>query len=128
MPAYKYINNIAVFVEYVSSDENPMPIITTHSGYIESKLYDLQQESNCVVKSIDIEDVSNINDIELYIRASRDNERLDVWTNWNRIYLTDSLQIANYISFTNTRFLQYKILVKNRSGYIKFKSIDVEIK
>lgn len=128
MPAYRYINNITVFVEYICSDDNPMPIITTQTGYIESKIYDLQQESNCVVKSIDIEDVSNINDIEIYIRASKDNERLDIWSNWERIHIDDKLKLINTINFTNARFLQYKILIKNRSGYVKFKSIDIELK
>ncbi len=128
IPAYKYINNITVFVEYFSTDDNPMPIITSQSGYIESKIYDLQQESSCIVKSIDIQDISNINDIDIYIRASKDNERLDVWSNWKKININDNLKIANTINFLNTRFLQYKIIVKNRSGYIKFKSIDVEIK
>ena len=128
MPMYKYINNITVFVEYFSTNENPMPIITTQTGYIESKIYDLQQESNCVVRSIDIEDISNINDIDIYIRSSRDSERLDVWSNWKKIQIDDGLNIINAVNFLNTRFLQYKIVIKNRSGYIKFKNIDVEIK
>ena len=128
MPAYKYINNIKVFVEYISSNENPMPIMTTQTGYIESRIYDLQQESTCIVKNIDIEEISNINDVELFIRATKDNERLDVWSDWRKISINDDLKIANNINFINTRFLQYKILIKNRLGYIKFKSIDVEIK
>lgn len=128
MPAYKYINNIKVFVEYTSSDENPMPIMTTQTGYIESRIYDLQQECTCVVKNIDIEDISNINDVDIFIRASKDNERLDVWSDWRKIGINDDLKITNNVNFINTRFLQYKILIKNRLGYIKFKSIDVEIK
>ena len=128
MPARKYINNITVFVEYTSSNENPLPIITKQTGYIESKIYDLQEVTNCTVKAIDIEDVSNINDIEIYIRSSKDNERLDVWSNWRQIYINENFRIANSINFTNTRFLQYKIIVKNRNAYVKFNSIDIEIK
>ena len=128
IPVYKYINNITIFVEYFSTNDNPMPITAAQTGYIESRVYDLQQESNCIVKSIDIQDISNINDIDIYIRASKDNERLDVWSNWRKININDDLKIINTINFLNTRFLQYKIIVKNRSGYIKFKSIDVEIK
>lgn len=128
MPARKYINNITIYIEYVSSNEHPLPIITKQSGYIESKIYDLQEVTNCIVKAIDIKDVSNINDIEIYIRSSRDNERLDVWSNWKRIYINEDFKITNSINFIDTRFLQYKIVVKNRNAYVKFKSIDVEIK
>ena len=40
MPANKYINNISIFAEYVSSNEDPLTILTKQSGYIESKIYD----------------------------------------------------------------------------------------
>ena len=42
--------------------------------------------------------------------------------------INDKLKLINTINFINARFLQYKILIKNRSGYVKFKSIDIELK
>ena len=128
IPAYKYINNITIFVDYFSTDDNPLKILTKQSGNIVSKIYDLQDNVNCRVKSIDIEDISNINDIDIYVRASRDDEFLDIWTDWNKIIINDDFKIINRVEFNNTRFLQYKIVVKTRKSFIKFKGINIEIK
>ena len=128
MPANKYINNISIFAEYVSSNEDPLSIITKQSGYIESKIYDLQELTNCFVKSIDIIDISNINDVSIQIRSSRDSERLDVWSNWREIKLNDNLKVSNVINFADIRFLQFKIVLKTRKAFIKLKGINIEIK
>ena len=128
IPSYRYIKDISIFAEYTSTDDNPLMIKTQQTGYIESKLYDLQEVVDCRIRSIDIEDISNINDIDIYIRASRDNEYLDVWTDWKKIAFDDFFKLTNVISFTNTRFLQYKIVVKTRDSFIKFKGITIEIK
>ena len=128
MPAYKYINNISIFAEYVSSNEDPLTIITKQSGYIESKIYDLQEATNCFVKSIDIIDISNINDVSIQIRSSKDSERLDVWSNWREIKLNEELKVSNTLNLDNIRFLQFKIVLKTRKAFIKLKGINIEIK
>jgi hypothetical protein len=97
------------------------------SGSIISKVYDLQEITDCRVRSIDLEDISNINDVRIQIRASRDTERLDVWTEWNEIKLNTNNKIANQIVFKDARFLQFKITLKNRDAYIKLKGINIEI-
>jgi hypothetical protein len=102
--------------------------LSNQSGYIESKIYDLQDEYNCLVKSIDISDISNINDVEIYIRSSRDNDRVDVWSDWTRISLDSNYKINKTINIYNSRFLQYKIVLKHRNAFIKFNGINVEIK
>ena len=128
MPSYKYIDCISIFAEYTSTNNDPLQIITKHSGYIESKIYDLQELTNCFVKSIDIEDIGNIKDVSIYIRSSRDVERLDVWDDWREIKFNEDYRIIKTIDFTNVRFLQIKIVLKNREAFIKLKGIDIEIK
>ena len=128
IPAYKYIKSIHIFAEYISTNEKPLPVLTKQTGFITSKIYDLQDIVNCRVKSIDIKDISNINDIEIYIRASKDHEFLDVWTDWRRIKFDNNFKITSNIDFNNARFLQYKVLVKTRNSFVNFKGITIEIK
>jgi hypothetical protein len=128
IPAYKLIDNISVFAEYISTDNNPLHLIAKRSGYIESKIYDLQDEYDCVVKSIDLLDISNINDVDIYIRSSRHADRLDIWNEWRLININTKYKITNSISFKNARFFQFKVVLKHRNAYIKFNGINIEIK
>ena len=127
IPANKIISNIEVFVEYKSSAENVLRLPIHESGYIESKIYDLQETLDYRLKDLGIEDISNINDIELYIRASRDIDKLEVWHNWQRIGIKDDLSLGRFIKFYDVRFMQLKIVLKTRKSYIKFKHLDVEV-
>jgi hypothetical protein len=128
MPPYRYIDNISIFAEYISSNEDPLKIVTKQSGYIESKIYDLQEITNCLVKSLDIIDISNINDVDIYIRGSRDEERLDIWSDWYKVQLDKSLKVSNNVTFNNTRYLQFKVVLKSRKAFIKLKGINIEIR
>jgi hypothetical protein len=128
MPAYKYIDDIAIFAEYTSTNNDPLRLVAKQSGYIESKIYDLQEVTNCFVKSIDINEVGNINDVNIYVRSSKDNERLDIWNSWREIKLNKELNITNKVEFINARFLQFKIVLKNRKAFINLKGINIEIK
>ena len=101
---------------------------TKNSGYIQSKIYDLQEKLTCSVKSIDIKDISNIKDVTIQVRCSRDAKRLDVWNGWKTIELTDDLKVKNEISFIDTRFLQFKIILKTRESYINMSGLNIEIK
>jgi hypothetical protein len=127
IPANKIITNIEVFVEYKSSKENMLRLPLHESGYIESKIYDLQETLDYRLKDLGIEDISNINDIELYIRASRDIDKLEVWHNWQRIGIKEDLTLGRYIKFYDVRFMQIKIVLKTRKSYIKFNHLDVEV-
>jgi hypothetical protein len=127
IPANKIITSIEVFVEYKSSKENMLRLPLHESGYIESKIYDLQETLDYRLKDLGIEDISNINDIELYIRASRDIDKLEVWHNWQRIGIKEDLTLGRYIKFYDVRFMQIKIFIKSRKAYIKFNHLDVEV-
>jgi hypothetical protein len=127
IPPNKVLNNIDVFVEYKSSAENPLKLPLHESGYIESKIYDLQETLDYRLKDLGIDDISNINDIELYIRASRDIEKLEIWHNWERIHIDENLKLKEYLKFYDVRFIQIKILLKTRQSFIKFNHLDVEV-
>ena len=127
IPKYKYINDICVLAEYFSTNDNPLTIQTKNSGHILSKVYDLQEKLNCSVKSIDIQEISNIKDVTIQIRCSRDASRLDVWNGWREIELTPDFKIKNKIDLINTRFLQFKIILKTRESSINMSGINIEI-
>lgn len=127
MPANKIIDNIHIFAEYKSTAENVLKLPLNESGYIITKIYDLQETLDYRLKDLGINDVSNINDIELYIRASRDIDKLEIWYDWQRVHIKDDLTLREYLKFYNVRFMQMKIVVKNRKAYIKFDHLDVEV-
>ena len=127
IPANKIINNIHLFAEYTSTAEHILKLPLNESGYIITKIYDLQETLDYRLKDLGIDDVSNINDIELYIRASRDIEKLEVWHDWQRIDINNNLSLANQLKFIDVRFMQLKILLKTRQTYIKFNHLDVEV-
>ena len=127
IPANKVINKFQVFVEYKSSAENLLKVPLHESGYIISKVYDLQDVLNYRLKDLGIDDISNINDIELYIRASRDIEKLEIWHDWQRIYIKDDLELRDYLKFYDVRYVQLKMLLKSRQAYIKFNHLDIEV-
>ena len=127
IPPLKHINKIEIYADYYAENDNPLSINVKQSGYILSKVYDLQELLDCRVKSLDLNEISNINDVSIQIRCSRDEEFLDVWSDWSEIKLTSDLKIEKPIAFKNTRFLQFKILLKNRDAFIKISGINIEI-
>ena len=127
IPTNKILDNFCIFAEYKSSKENPLKLPLHESGYIISKIYDLQDTLNYRLKDLGIDDISNINDVEIYVRASRDIDKIEIWHSWQRIYLKDDLSLKEYLKFFDVRFMQLKIVLKTRKSYIKFNHLDVEV-
>ena len=127
IPANKVISKFQVYVEYKSSADSLLKLPLHESGYIISKVYDLQDVLNYRLKDLGIDDISNINDIELYIRASRDIEKLEIWHDWQRIFINDDLTLRDYLKFYDVRYVQLKMLLKSRQSYIKFNHLDIEV-
>ena len=127
MPSNKILNNLFVYAEYKSSAENVLKLPLHESGYIVSKIYDLQETLDYRLKDLGIDDVSNINDIEIYVRASRDVDKLEIWHSWQQIQLNKDLSLKEYLIFNDIRYMQVKILLKTRQTYIKFNHLDVEV-
>ena len=79
IPENKYINNFSIYCEYKSSGNNAPKVSMPSSGYLISKIYDAQYSTDYRLRSINIEDISNINDVEIQIRSLKDEYSADVW-------------------------------------------------
>lgn len=127
IPSDKIINNISVFVEYKSDKQNAPKLFMPNTGELITKVYDAQDSLNYRVKSISIDEVSNINDIEISIRNSRDKYSADVWMDWKKLKINNKNQILNTVEFEDSRFYQIKIKVIGKDSFIKLKHIDLEV-
>ena len=78
MPEEKCINNFSIYCEYKSTKDNAPKVLMPSTGYLISKIYDAQYSTDYKLRSINIEDISNINDVEIQIRALRDEYSADV--------------------------------------------------
>ena len=121
IPKDKVVNNLTVYAEYKSDDKNVIKAETLNTGYLTSNIFDSQECLRYKISNIDVEDISDIKDIEISIRAAGDN--INVWTDWKAI----NLKGPNNITFNNARYFQIKILLKSKYAHIKFNSIDLEV-
>lgn len=127
IPKDKVVDNFALFAEYKSDGVNYPKAITPSSGSILSKVFDTQEARNYRTKAIKIDKVSNINDIEISVRAARDDYSADVWLPWQNVTIKDDFTIKTPAIFENARFFQIKILLKTNNAYVKFKYLDIEV-
>ena len=93
-----------------------------------TKVYDAQENLDYKVKSISIDDVSNMNDVEISIRASRDKYSADVWMDWKTLTINSKKQVVNTIEFEDSRFYQMKVKITGKDTYIKMNHLDLEVK
>ena len=127
MPEKKYINNFGIYIEYKSTEDNyPRALIPT-SGEIITKVYDTQYSNDYKIREIDIDTISNINDVEIYVQASKDDYSADIWQEWKRIELDTNYKIKNELIFKDTRFFRFKVLLKTSNANIKINNIDIEV-
>lgn len=128
IPADKIINNISVFVEYKSDKTNAPKLFMPNTGELITKVYDAQENLDYKVKSISIDEVSNMNDVEISIRASRDKYSADVWMDWKTLTINNKKQVVNTVEFEDARFYQMKIKIIGKDTYIKMNHLDLEVK
>ena len=127
IPEKKYINNFGIYIEYCSTEDNYPKLFTPTSGEIITKIYDTQYSNDYKIRDISIDSISNINDVEIYVQASRDDYSADVWQSWKKIELDSNLKIKNELRFNNTRFFRFKVLLKTSNASIKINNIDIEV-
>lgn len=127
IPKNKYIDNISIYAEYKSNKEHAPKAITPNTGSLISKVYDIQDNLDIIIKSIKLDDVSNINDIEVSIRAAKDDYSADVWMPWIKLELDENMKLKTYEKIEASRFIQVQILLKHKDAYVKFNNIDIEI-
>lgn len=121
IPKNKVVNNLAIYAEYKSEDNNIIKAETLNTGYLTSNIFDSQECLRYKLSNIDVEDISDLKDVEISIRAAGNN--INVWTDWQLIKLKE----ANNIAFNNARYFQIKILLKSKYAYVKFNNIDLEV-
>lgn len=135
MPSNKVINNIELFVEYLSDENNSPSDMTVLSGTYISKVLDTGYNERFLVKNINISDYnSSMNNYIFQIRASKENSERTVWTDWKTIELknghSDSGKdgnIQNRIVFDNYRYYQFRLVIKGENSEIKANYIDLEV-
>ena len=127
IPKNKVVDNYVLFAEYKSDGTNYPKALTPSSGELLSKVFDTQETANYRTKSIKIDKVSNINDVEISIRAARDEYSADVWLPWKTVELDNNLKIKTPAILESARFFQIRVKLKTKDAYIKFKYLDIEV-
>ena len=127
IPDNKYLNNLNIYAEYKSTEANAPKVITPSSGILVSKIYDTQNSTDYKIKDINISDISNINDVEIQVRAAREDYSADVWHPWETLKLNNRNILINECKFYNTRFFQVRVILKSSNAYVKIKNIDIEV-
>ena len=127
IPDNKYLNNLNIYAEYKSTESNAPKVVAPSSGILVSKIYDTQNSANYKIKDINISDISNINDVEIQVRAAREDYSADVWHPWQTLKLNNGNILINECKFYNTRFFQARVILKSSNAYVKIKNIDIEV-
>lgn len=127
MPDNKFLNNLNIYAEYKSTEANAPKILMPSSGALITKIYDAQYSTDYKIRDINIIDISNINDIEIQVRSSKEDYSADVWHPWKTLELKQDLTLKNELKFYDTRFFQIKVLLKTSNAFIKINNIDIEV-
>ena len=140
MPVHKVINNIELFVEYLSDEKNTPAEMPTISGTYISKVLDAQYNERFLIKSLDVESINkDISNYVFEVRASKENNQKTVWTEWKTIKLkpnyneTDNEDIIKHgnistrIVFSNYRYFQFRLTLKGQDALIKINHMDLEV-
>ena len=127
IPDNKYLNNLNIYAEYKSTEANAPKVVTPSSGILLSKIYDTQNSTNYKIRDINISDISNINDVEIQVRAAREDYSADVWHPWVTLKLNNKNILTEDCKFYNTRFFQVRVILKSSNAYVKIKNIDIEV-
>ena len=127
IPAGKILDNLILFAEYRSNKENLLMAPTCERGNFISCVFDAQENLSYKVKSISLKAISNINDVNLYIRASSDKYSADVWGDWKLLKFNADGKLINTVKWNSARFFQIKVAINNRNGYIDLDYIDLEV-
>lgn len=132
MPSNKVINSIELFIEYLSDDVYNPPEIPVISGSYISKVLDAQYNTRFLVKRLGYELTSPaINNVEFFVRASKENAENTVWTDWKQIkFAQDSngeYYLDSRIVFEDYRYFQFKVDLKGENTSVKIKNLDLEV-
>ena len=128
IPPNKVINNIEIFIEYLSNENSAPSKMEVTNGSYTSKVLDAQYNERYLVKSLSVE--NNSSDLGNYIfqiRASKENDEKTIWTSWKDVTLDSNHQIVDRITFIDYRYFQFRLLLKGENASIKINHIDLEV-
>lgn len=128
IPKGRVIDNIEVFSEYKATNDDAPKAFTVSNGYLESIIYDAQYNAKYRVRSLKLNGISNINDVDISIRAARDEYSSDVWLPYKKIEIDEEGNLlGSNIIFNKARFFQIKIQLKTKDAFVNIKNIDLEV-
>ena len=127
IPEKKYVSNFGIYAEYCSTKDNYPKLLMPSSGSLITKVIDTQFSNNYKIRDIDIEDISSISDVDIFVQCSRDSYSADVWHDWKKIEINSKLNVGKVLKFENTRFFRFKVLLKTGTSSVKINNIDIEV-
>ena len=136
IPENYIVDKIEILAEYKSDKNNAPKLSVPSTGSLISPVYDSQESLIYNIKNININDISNINDVEVYIRTMKEDNTSGVWSDWNELKLETKNNKAmlsdkqnNFtFEYTPVRFFQFKVVLKSKNAYVHLDSIDIEVK
>jgi hypothetical protein len=123
VPGGKVISNVAFYIEYKSTDVAAPAEIPVTNGSIVTKILDSHYDAKYHVKNINLDSISNPNEVVIQIRGARE----DVWTDWKDITFDAGQHMLSDIVFDNYRFFQLKVQLRSKDASVKINSIDLEV-
>lgn len=132
MPTNKVIDNIELFIEYLSDDSSSPSEVPVINGEYISKVLDARYNERFLVNNFvfDSED-TNIKNLTFFIRASKENTKDTVWTDWKEVIVPKDGsavgKVENRIVFDGYRYFQFKTVLKEENSSVKIKYIDLEV-
>lgn len=132
MPSNKVINNIELFIEYLSDANNNPPEVPVINGTYCSKILDAQYSTRYIIKNMGFElgnvDISNV---LFFVRATKENAENTVWTDWKLLKFIrnqeNKLVLDSRIVFEGYRYFQFKTVLKGANASVKIKNLDIEV-
>lgn len=140
MPSNKVINNIELFIEYLSNEVDTPSEMSVLSGAYVTKVLDTQYNERFLIKNLNIENINaNIKNYVFQVRASKENDEKTTWTDWKTISLKANYadtshpdiiangNILTRIVFDGYRYFQFRLIMKGEDTSIKLNYIDLEV-
>lgn len=132
MPSNKVINNIELFIEYLSDANNNPPEVPVINGNYYSKILDAQYNARYLIKDMNFElgnvDISNV---LFFVRATKENSENTVWTDWKLLKFIrneeNNLVLDSRIVFEGYRYFQFRTTLKGANASVKIKNLDIEV-
>lgn len=124
VPADKIIKNLSIYIDYKSNGE--LKVCENTTGYYVSELFDTQKNNNITLTSIDIEDITQEDNVEIYVRGAKENFNNEIFSSWQKVSLLDG-QITTNVQLEDTRYLQFKIVLNSKVASIKINYFEIKV-